>query len=262
MPVDNSLYDQAGDLWWDDTRPLATLRTMVNPGRVPYFRRILLTIMGLDPHVTRVLEVGCGGGLLSEEIAGLGFALTGIDPSEPSLATARAHAARSGLPIDYQMGSGEHIPFPDSAFPVVLCCDVLEHVRDLEATIGEIARVLAPGGVFLYDTINRTLPSKLIVIKVAQEWPATRFVPPNLHDWHMFITPRELRAVLARHGLSNQETIGLRPGANPLRLLSAAYRFRRGQITPGELGRRLAFRPTRLLACSYMGYARKPVLSS
>lgn len=262
MPIDNTLYNLPGDLWWDDASPLATLRTMVNPGRVPYFRHVLLNRLGLNPHATRVLEVGCGGGLLAEEIAGLGFSLTGIDPSEPSLAIARAHAAHSGLSINYQTGVGERIPFPDSSFPVVLCGDVLEHVQDLGAVIAEIARVLAPGGVFLYDTINRTLISKLIVIKIVQEWPATRFVPADLHDWRLFIKPAELRAALERHGLTNIETTGLMPAAGPLAILRAARGFRGGRLNFGQLGRRLAFRRTRLLACSYMGYARKPVLST
>jgi 2-polyprenyl-6-hydroxyphenyl methylase / 3-demethylubiquinone-9 3-methyltransferase len=229
----------------------------VNPGRVPYFRRVLLATLELNPRAVRVLEVGCGGGLLAEEIAGLGFPVTGIDPSEPALTVARAHAARSGLTIDYQLGVGEAIPFPDASFPVVLCCDVLEHVANLEPVIAEIARVLAPGGVFLYDTINRTVLSKLIVIKVTQEWRATRFVPANLHDWDQFIKPTELSAALHRHGLENLETIGLRPALRPLRILQAARLFHKGAISFGDVGRRLAFRPTRLLGCSYMGYARK-----
>lgn len=262
MPIDNALYNLPGDIWWDDARPLATLRTMVNPGRVPYFRQVLLSRLDLDPHGTRVLEVGCGGGLLAEEIAGLGFSVTGIDPSEPSLAIARAHAARSGFNIDYRTGVGERIPFPDSSFPVVLCCDVLEHVQDLDVVIAEIARVLAPGGVFLYDTINRTLISKLIVIKVTQEWRATRFVPPDLHDWRLFIKPAAMQVALKRHGLTNIETTGLMPAAGPLTVLRAALGFRNGKLNFGQLGRRLAFRRTRLLACSYMGYARKPVLST
>jgi 2-polyprenyl-6-hydroxyphenyl methylase/3-demethylubiquinone-9 3-methyltransferase len=257
--IDNTLYDAPGDIWWDEDQALSTLRTMVNPGRVPYFRRLLLSTLDLDPHGCRVLEVGCGGGLLTEEIAGLGFTVYGIDPSEPALAVARAHAVRSGLPIDYQPGVGEAIPFPDASFPVVLCCDVLEHVGDLDRVIAEISRVLTPGGVFLYDTINRTLLSKLVVIKIVQEWPATRFVPANLHDWAMFIKPTELQAIMAEHGLRNEETIGLRPALNPLRILRAARLFHRGTIGFGELGRRLAFRPTRLLDCSYMGYARKTV---
>ncbi|HVC79315.1 MAG TPA: bifunctional 2-polyprenyl-6-hydroxyphenol methylase/3-demethylubiquinol 3-O-methyltransferase UbiG [Chloroflexota bacterium] len=262
MPIDNTLYDLPGDIWWDDAHPLATLRTMVNPGRVPYFLHVLVNRLELNPSDTRVLEVGCGGGLLAEEIAGLGFSVTGIDPSEPSLTIARAHAARSGFRIDYRTGVGERIPFPDASFPVVLCCDVLEHVQDLDKVVAEIARVLAPGGVFLYDTINRTLLSKLIAIKVIQEWPATRFVPANLHDWQLFIKPAELRSVLERHGLNNIETTGLRPAAGPLALLLAARDFRSGKLNFGQLGRRLAFRRTRLLACSYMGYAREPVLST
>jgi 2-polyprenyl-6-hydroxyphenyl methylase/3-demethylubiquinone-9 3-methyltransferase len=125
--------------------------------------------------------------------------------------------------------------------------------------IAEISRVLTPGGVFLYDTINRTLLSKLVVIKIVQEWSATRFVPANLHDWAMFIKPAELRAIMADRGLQSVETVGLRPALRPLRTLQAARLFHKGEIDFGELGRRLAFRPTRLLGCSYMGYARKPL---
>src|SRR6185312_16397985 len=113
----------------------------------------------------------------------------------------------SGLTIDYRSGIGEAIPFSDASFPVVLCCDVLEHVADLEQVIAEISRVLTPGGVFLYDTINRTALSKWIVIKVTQEWRATRFVPANLHDWDRFIKPAELGAAMSRHGMENVETI-------------------------------------------------------
>ncbi|HVA88456.1 MAG TPA: 3-demethylubiquinone-9 3-O-methyltransferase, partial [Chloroflexota bacterium] len=93
---------------------------------------------------------------------------------------------------------------------------------------------------------------------VAQEWAATRFVPSNLHDWQAFIKPSELRTILNQHGLANIETVGLMPAAGPLAMLQAARRFRAGKLTFGELGRRLAFRRSRLLACSYMGYARKP----
>ena len=257
MPVDNTLYNRPGDIWWDEHEPLSTLRTMVNPGRFPYFREVLTERLGIDPRGKAALDVGCGGGLLAEEFARLGCVVTGIDPSESSLATARAHAARSGLAIDYRAGVGEALPCADASFDIVYCCDVLEHVADLDRVIAEIARVLTPGGVFLYDTINRTLVSKVVVIKLAQEWPATRFVPPNLHDWRRFITPSELQQIMARHGLQQREVIGLRPPLNPIVVLRDIRLCKRGVISYGDLGRRLAFRRSKLRAGSYMGYALK-----
>ena len=257
MPVDNELYNRPRDIWWDEREPLSTLRTMVNPGRVGYFRSVLIERLGRDPHGLCALDVGCGGGLLAEEFARLGCAVTGVDPSEPSLETARAHAAASGLAIDYRTGSGEALPFDDAAFDLVYCCDVLEHVADVERVIAEIARVLRPGGVFLYDTVNRTLLSRLLIIGVAQEWSATQFLPPNLHDWRMFIKPAELHAILARHGLIARGVVGLAPALNPLALLRALYLFRRGHLSYGQVGARLRFRVSRDRSASYAGYALK-----
>ncbi|MCA1597812.1 MAG: bifunctional 2-polyprenyl-6-hydroxyphenol methylase/3-demethylubiquinol 3-O-methyltransferase UbiG [Chloroflexi bacterium] len=257
MPVDNGLYNRRGDIWWDEREPLSTLRTMVNPGRVGYFRSVLVERLGRDPRGLRALDVGCGGGLLAEEFARFGCAVTGVDPSELSLETARTHAAASGLAIDYRMGSGEALPFDDAAFDLVYCCDVFEHVDSVERVIAEIARVLRPGGVFLYDTVNRTLLSRLIIVGVAQEWPATRFLPHSLHDWRMFIKPAELRAIMVRHGLVARGVVGLAPALNPLALLRALYLFRRGRLNYGQVGARLRFKISRDRAASYAGYALK-----
>lgn len=256
MSVDNQIYNQPGDIWWDEREPLSTLRTMLNPARFGYFRKVLAGL-GVDPQGAETLDVGCGGGLLAEEFAGLGCRVTGIDPSEPSLTTARAHAAQSGLDITYLQGSGEALPFRDAAFDIVYCCDVLEHVDDLDRTVSEIARVLRPGGLFLYDTVNRTLMSKLVAIKVAQDWPLTRLVPPQLHVWERFIKPAELRAIMARHSLEPREAVGLKPGPNPLVLLRELIRYRTGRITAGEFGRRIRYRVSRDMTGSYAGYAVK-----
>ncbi len=144
----------------------------------------------------------------------MGFRVTGIDPSEPSLAAARQHAQSERLAIDYRQGTGESIPFADGTFPVVYCCDVLEHVRDLPKVIGEIYRVTKPGGVFFFDTINRTFVSKLVAIKIWQEWKSTAFMPPRLHEWRMFIRPEELEGLLVEAGFEFEEFRGTQPNVS------------------------------------------------
>ena len=205
MPVDNELYDRLASTWWDENETLCMLRTVINPGRFGYFRAVLLEQLKIDPRGKQTLDVGCGGGLLAEEFARLGCCVTGVDPSEPSLVVARDHAQQEGLTIDYRTGFGECLPFADASFDIVYCCDVLEHVKDLEMVISEIARVLKEGGIFFYDTINRTFMSKIVTIKLLQEWKATSVMPPNLHDWNMFIKPRELQALMERYRLDQKE---------------------------------------------------------
>jgi 2-polyprenyl-6-hydroxyphenyl methylase / 3-demethylubiquinone-9 3-methyltransferase len=256
MPVDNQLYDAMADSWWDESGFLHVLRG-INPARFGYMRRVLLEDLRLDPRGRKTLDVGCGGGLLAEEFARLGCEMTGIDPSEKSLETARAHARAAGLAIDYRQASGESIPFPDGAFAIVYCCDVLEHVQDLGKVIAEISRVLAPGGIFLYDTINRTLKSWLIMIKLFQDWDWTSFMPPNLHDWRMFIKPDELISVLTAHGLENRGQTGLAPAANPIRTLRILRARKRGEISHFEAAQRIDLRESRDKAVLYAGYARK-----
>jgi 2-polyprenyl-6-hydroxyphenyl methylase / 3-demethylubiquinone-9 3-methyltransferase len=257
MPVDNTLYDRPGDIWWDETAGFSMLRTALNSARFGYFRSVLTVRLHVNPQDKATLDVGCGGGFLAEEFARLGCHVTGIDPSGPSLDTARAHAAASGLSIDYRTGVGEALPFPDHSFEIVYCCDVLEHVTDLERVIAEIARMLTPGGVFFYDTINRTFLSKLFAIKLAQEWRATRFAPQHLHDWDQFIKPTELQALLSSHGLAPQEVVGLSLNVRPIAGLCALRQYKRGVITAGDLGRRLQAHISSNLSGSYAGYAIK-----
>jgi 2-polyprenyl-6-hydroxyphenyl methylase/3-demethylubiquinone-9 3-methyltransferase len=196
--IDNDLYNEQADIWWDENGSMHLLKSSVNPVRAGYFRRVLDEVFKFESRGWQALDVGCGGGLLAEEFAGMGFRVTGIDPSEQSLATARKHAQSVGLAIDYRHGAGETIQFADDTFPIVYCCDVLEHVRDLPKVIREIYRVTKPGGIFFFDTLNRTFVSKLVAIKIFQEWQSTAFMPPRLHEWRMFIRPDELRRLLVR----------------------------------------------------------------
>jgi 2-polyprenyl-6-hydroxyphenyl methylase / 3-demethylubiquinone-9 3-methyltransferase len=233
------------------------LLTGLNPGRFEYFRAILTERLGIDPRRTAALDVGCGGGFLTEEFARLGCRVTGIDPSAPTLETARAHAPRSGLEIEYRVGTGERLPVDDTGFDIVYCCDVLEHVDDLDRVIAETARVLRPGGVYFFDTINRTAVSKLVLIKLIQDWKPTRVFDTSLHDWDRFIKPEELGIVLTRHDLHLQEIAGLVPGGSALGMLRAFLGLRRGSMTYGDLGRSLHARAGKRTNISYMGYALK-----
>jgi 2-polyprenyl-6-hydroxyphenyl methylase/3-demethylubiquinone-9 3-methyltransferase len=184
--------------------------------------------------------------------------VVGVDPSEESLAAARTHAAKQGLAIQYRCATGETLPFADASFDLVYCCDVLEHVTDLGRVIGETERVLRPGGTYLYDTINRTPQSLAIVIKLLQEWRWTALMPPHLHDWRMFIRPAELRRELEDHGLVAGGLTGLKPRVNPLRLIRALRRRKRGLLTYAAAVREMDLGESPDTSVSYMGYARKP----
>ena len=257
LVIDNDVYNRVGESWWEEDNPLNLLHGSLTPGRFAYFRKVLGETVGRDHHGLRALDVGSGGGFLAEEFTRIGFRVTGIDPSPVSVDTARRHAAGSALDIEYRIGSGEQLPVPDAAFDVIYCCDVLEHVSDLDGVIAETSRALKPGGLYLFDTINRTFASKLVAIKIMQEWRMTRMFDTPIHDWSMCIRPAELEPIMARHGLRLGEFVGLGPRSkNPLRLLDLA-RAGGTRLSYGELSRRLDFGQIRSTAISYMGFAVK-----
>jgi 2-polyprenyl-6-hydroxyphenyl methylase / 3-demethylubiquinone-9 3-methyltransferase len=257
VPVDNDVYERLGESWWDEASPLNLLHGSVTPGRFGYFRDVLTRRLGTGLAGLRVLDIGCGGGFLAEEFAALGSRVTGVDPSPASVGAARAHAAGRGLRIGYLAGTGERLPVKDAAFDVACCCDVLEHVADPGRVVSEAARVLKPGGVYLFDTINRTRRSRLLAIKVTQQWPLTRLTDVAIHDWGMFITPAELAGLLERHGLAPGEMTGLGARARPLAVLRSLAAARLGRITYGEFSRRLNVGQVSSTAVSYLGFAVK-----
>ena len=254
MGIDNQIYDRLGDGWWDESNPLNALNGSFTPGRFRYFRGVLETL-GLDPAGLRAVDIGCGGGFLAEEFAGLGCRVVGLDPSEVSVRTARGHA--SELSIAYAVAAGERLPLADESVDIAYCCDVLEHVSDLDGVVEETARVLKPGGLYLFDTINRTRLSKLLVIKLLQDWRLTRVVDTELHSWALFITPVELEECLRRHELRLGEVTGLGPRANKVSLLWNFTRARRGRISFGRLSRLMDAGQVDSTAVSYLGYAIK-----
>lgn len=239
MPVDNDWYHGLGDAWWDTEGVVGPLHE-INPVRVDYFCGVLGELRGM-----RILELGCGGGLMAEEYARRGAATVGIDPSLPSLGVARRHARAEDVAVDYTGSVAERLPFPDAAFDAVVSADTLEHVEDVERVVAEASRVLKPGGRFVYDTINRTWRSRVLLVWLPQS--VFRIAPPDTHDYHRFVTPEELRAMMTRYGLDNCETRGLPLRRNPV---AAAISFARTRRLGGfALGDDTSM--------SYVGYAVK-----
>jgi len=257
--VNNDIYRHMGHAWWDDdVGAFSSIRFMVNPVRFGYFQRVLDQERMLELGKRKLLDVGCGGGLLAEEFARAGFEVTGIDPAPETIETARAHASTSKLNIEYRIGCGEQLPFPDASFDHVACCDVLEHVDDVDRVIGEIARVLRPDGLFFYDTVNRTLRSKIVVIKIGQDWPSTAIASvSNGHVWEKFIKPAELVKSLKRHSLDQLDMRGISPRGNLIGAWLNLRRRARGHFGFEELGRRLGLHESGDLSISYMGYAAR-----
>jgi 2-polyprenyl-6-hydroxyphenyl methylase/3-demethylubiquinone-9 3-methyltransferase len=213
--------------------------------------------LGIDPKGKKALEVGCGGGILCEEIAMMGFETTGIDPSEHSLNIAVNHARVSGLNIKYEKGTGEALPYGDGSFDVVFCCDVLEHVRDLPKVISEICRVLKPGGAFVFDTLNRTIISKLVAIKIWQDWKRWAFFPPDLHVWEMFIKPKELRTLLLQNNFEVGPFQGSEPNVSIPKMLGYLRQRAKGQLSFQEIGERFRLVESNDMNILYMGFAVK-----
>jgi 2-polyprenyl-6-hydroxyphenyl methylase/3-demethylubiquinone-9 3-methyltransferase len=257
--INNAVYDTEGGTWWQPDSAFYQMKHVFNPVRVGYAKRKLFEELKIDPIGIRALEVGCGGGILCEEIARMGFDVTGIDPSEPSLRVAVEHARTSGLNIRYLKGMGEFLPFPDDFYDVVFCCDVLEHVRDLPSVVSEISRVLKKGGALCYDTFNRTMISKLAAIKICQVWKPWAFLPADLHVWKMFVKPRELKSLLRKNHLEWKEHQGIKPNLSVPRILCYLRRRVGGKLSYRDLGKKIRMVEGRSQAVMYMGYAVKRV---
>jgi 2-polyprenyl-6-hydroxyphenyl methylase/3-demethylubiquinone-9 3-methyltransferase len=215
-----AFYDQQAACWWEESATIFPL-SQLNPLRFLYFDQFVS-----DWRNLRVLDVGCGGGYTCEFLARRGALVTGIDRSAPCIAAARSHAATSGLAIDYHVGRAEALPFAAGRFDVVVCVDVLEHVDRPEAVIGEIARVLTPGGSLCFDTINRTFRSRLTMIWLLET--LLRLIPAGVHDWRRFVPPAELRHWLEASGFGAITMRGMDLfGRGPLRTLGRLIHYRR-----------------------------------
>lgn len=200
-PAEVARFSALAAEWWDPRGKFAPLHQL-NPVRLAFIREQALARFGRDPAARRpfegrrLLDIGCGGGLVSEPMTRLGFAVTAIDASEDGLGAARAHAAEVGLAIDYRCATAEALLAEGAGtFDVVLNMEVIEHVADPGRYLRDAARLVAPGGLMILATLNRTLKS-LALGKIAAEY-VLRWVPAGTHDWRRFLTPAELRSFLA-----------------------------------------------------------------
>jgi 2-polyprenyl-6-hydroxyphenyl methylase / 3-demethylubiquinone-9 3-methyltransferase len=195
--------------WWDPKGSSAMLHKL-NPVRLGFIRNAIDTHFGGDGKTRTplagksALDVGCGAGLLCEPLARMGAAVTGVDAAPENVEAAKAHAALSGLSIDYR--AGEIAAQGLATFDVVSSMEVIEHVTDPAAFIAELARHLKPDGLLLLSTPNRTAASRLFLVEAAERLGQ---VPRGTHDWDQFLTPEELTALLHEAGLEVSEMRGI-----------------------------------------------------
>jgi 2-polyprenyl-6-hydroxyphenyl methylase/3-demethylubiquinone-9 3-methyltransferase len=200
-PEEVARFSAWADEWWDADGKFAPLHRF-NPVRLAFVREQALERFGRDPRARapfeglRLLDIGCGGGLLSEPMARLGFAVTGVDAAERNVGAAQAHAEELGLAIDYRCATAEDLLAEGAArFDLILNMEVIEHVADPAEFLRDTARLLAPGGLMIVATLNRTLKA-LALAKVGAEY-VLRWVPAGTHDWRRFLRPDELSGFLA-----------------------------------------------------------------
>lgn len=211
-PAEVAKFEAMAAEWWDPNGKFKPLH-MLNPCRLDYVTQQIAAEFGRDPKAERpfeglrILDIGCGGGLLSEPMARLGATVTGADAAARNIPVARLHAESQGLDIDYRHTTAEAIAAGDERFDVVLALEIVEHVADPSAFAATCARLLKPGGLYLCSTLNRT-PKSFAMAILGAEW-VMRWLPKGTHDWAKFITPAELEGQIRAAGLAPQDRKGM-----------------------------------------------------
>ena len=203
-PEEVARFSALATEWWNPRGKMAPLHKF-NPVRIGYVRDQAALRFGRDAKRLdslkglRILDIGCGGGLLSEPLARLGAGMVGVDPSETNIEAAKQHAEQSGLAIDYRCTTAEDLAEADEQFDIVLAMEVVEHVSDVPLFVASCADMVKPGGLMIAATLNRTLKSFALAI-VGAEY-ILRWLPVGSHRWEKFVTPNELEIAMEQGGL-------------------------------------------------------------
>jgi 2-polyprenyl-6-hydroxyphenyl methylase/3-demethylubiquinone-9 3-methyltransferase len=211
-PNEVAHFASMAETWWDPHGPFRPLH-LLNPARLSYLAQKICAHFDRLPETRRplkglsLLDIGCGGGLLSEPMSRLGAKVTGIDAAEKNIAVAALHAQKSGLDINYQAVSAETLASRGKKFDIVLTLEVIEHVADIPSFLKAASQLLAPDGLMILSTLNRT-PKAFLLAIIGAEY-VLRWLPRGTHDWKKFLKPDELKAYLAKTGLTATDVTGL-----------------------------------------------------
>jgi 2-polyprenyl-6-hydroxyphenyl methylase/3-demethylubiquinone-9 3-methyltransferase len=203
-PQEVARFSALAAQWWDAGGKMGMLHRF-NPVRLKFIKDTLCRRFDRDPKALaglnglRILDIGCGGGILCEPLARLGADVVGADPAAPNIEAAKLHAAGTGLAIDYRVTTAEALADLCERFDVVLAMEVVEHVADLDLFVSRCAEMVKPGGLMIVATINRTLKSFALAI-VGAEY-VLRWLPRGTHRWDKFVTPEELEAAMRQRSL-------------------------------------------------------------
>ena len=205
-------FTALAEAWWDPAGQFRPLHRL-NPTRLAFIRDRAAARFGRDPLAEAplagltILDIGCGGGLLSEPLARMGGRVTGLDAGERNIAIARRHAETSGVAVDYRFGAAEDLAASGACFDVVLAMEVVEHVADPPGFLAAAATLTAPGGLLIVATLNRTAKAFALAI-VGAEY-LLRWLPRGSHDWRRFLKPSEVAGMIRPHGLQPAEAVGV-----------------------------------------------------
>ncbi|MBM3604134.1 MAG: bifunctional 2-polyprenyl-6-hydroxyphenol methylase/3-demethylubiquinol 3-O-methyltransferase UbiG [Alphaproteobacteria bacterium] len=211
-PAEIAKFEAMAAEWWDPQGKFRPLHLM-NPLRLDYIADQIAAEFGRDRrslrpfHGLRVLDIGCGGGLVAEPVARLGADVVGADAAEANIAVARVHARQQGLEVDYRATTAEDLAAAGEMFDVVLALEIVEHVANPTAFVATCQRLVRPGGLVILSTLNRTARSFGAAI-IGAEW-IMRWLPRGTHDWRRFITPDELAAKAHQAGLMVADCRGM-----------------------------------------------------
>ncbi|WP_413577935.1 bifunctional 2-polyprenyl-6-hydroxyphenol methylase/3-demethylubiquinol 3-O-methyltransferase UbiG [Bdellovibrio sp. HCB290] len=240
--INNKAYDQLAERWYEaQDDPIALLRNQ-HKLEMPWILEAIQKHIGPS---AQILDMGCGGGFLSNDLAAAGHHVAGIDLSDSSLKVAESRDHTHS--VKYQVGDVYQVPFPDQSFDVACAMDLLEHVSEPQRVLAEASRILRPGGLFFFNTFNKNQLANLVVIK-SMEW-FVKNTPDDYHVYSLFIKPKHLVEWMKAQDLNNAEIRGIRP----VFLQKGIWSL----LRTGEVPKDFKFTFSKSPLIAYTGYARK-----